>query len=88
MTSEQRIPAQPQTQEVFDDDDVTWPGLVERAMHTARAGRPDPAADRRVLAVLHAAIGAGLDGALLTGMRAEAYAYVMSLCQPTDRLRD
>lgn len=83
MTSEHEAAERLPAREEFDDD-VTWHGLVDRAMRAGREGLPDTSADRRVLAVLRAAMGAGLDGVLLAGMRAEAHAYVMSLLRPTD----
>ena len=79
MTSERRETTWlPEAADAFEDD-VTWPGLVERAMRAARAGMPDVDADRRLLAVVLGARASGFDCALLAGTSAEACAYVMAL---------
>jgi hypothetical protein len=78
MPSERRDPTLVPEAEAFDDD-ITWPGLVERAMRAARSGMPDAAADRRLLDVVRGARASGFERALLAGTGAEACAYVMAL---------
>jgi hypothetical protein len=78
VTSERQPSSlEPPAPEIFDDD-VTWHGLVERAMRTARLGAPDPAAHRRLVEVVSGASDFGFDHALLAATSAEAHAYVMA----------
>jgi hypothetical protein len=79
VTSERRQSSlEPPAPDIFEDD-VTWHGLVERAMRTARLGVPDEAAHRRLLEVAQSARACGFDRALLAGTSAEACAYVTEL---------
>jgi hypothetical protein len=66
-----------QAEDVFEDD-VTWQGLVQRAMRTSRLGKPDSAVEQ-VREMARCAMASGLDRVLFAGASAEAVAYVSAL---------
>jgi len=64
--------------DVFDDD-VTWHGLVERAMRSSRLGKSEAAVEDCVREIARCAVAAGLERMLFAGVSLDAMAYVRAL---------